>query len=323
MTSPACYSLAFRLVGNEHDAQRRAAGGLPTGVSVAAALPGRRRLLDLAASHHGQLRRRSARGAPQERSRRRSTTSGVDFDRRAAGRARSRGGRQRRRRQGASRRGARASFPMSCGSWSFCATSTTSRIERSQRSSGSARRAAKVRLHRARRRLRERLFPPRVAAASMPRAADERGMADRVATPCDEVGGETLAPGPCRASPASRQVPSCRSSSTAACRASRALVAHVESCLRCQAELARYRRLVRLLHQLQAHDIELPAGLLGDVLDRARAGRQPEGRAIAPHRSACGVRRSAGRSGGCHGRLVLLARSHARSGRLDAGRLGA
>jgi hypothetical protein len=45
-----------------------------------------------------------------------------------------------------------------------------------------------------------------------------------------------------------------------------AVVAHVESCLRCQAELARYRRLVRLLHQLQTVEVEPPPGVVADVL---------------------------------------------------------
>src|SRR5215475_57919 len=41
---------------------------------------------------------------------------------------------------------------------------------------------------------------------------------------------------------------------------------HVESCLRCQAELARYRRLLRTLHQLRVRFIEPTPGLLGETL---------------------------------------------------------
>jgi hypothetical protein len=54
---------------------------------------------------------------------------------------------------------------------------------------------------------------------------------------------------------------------------------HVESCLRCQAELARYRRLLRTLHQLRSRYIEPPPGFLAETLaaieDAAerRAGR--------------------------------------------------
>ncbi|HET9093218.1 MAG TPA: hypothetical protein VFN50_12475 [Acidimicrobiales bacterium] len=45
-----------------------------------------------------------------------------------------------------------------------------------------------------------------------------------------------------------------------------ALVDHVERCLLCQAELARYRRLMRLLHQVRAVEVAVPAGIVGDVL---------------------------------------------------------
>jgi anti-sigma factor RsiW len=41
---------------------------------------------------------------------------------------------------------------------------------------------------------------------------------------------------------------------------------HVESCLRCQAELARYRRLLRTLQQLRTRYIEPTPGLLGETL---------------------------------------------------------
>lgn len=44
------------------------------------------------------------------------------------------------------------------------------------------------------------------------------------------------------------------------------LVRHVQSCLHCQAELARYRRMVRLLHQLRATDVDPPVGVVGEVL---------------------------------------------------------
>jgi hypothetical protein len=46
----------------------------------------------------------------------------------------------------------------------------------------------------------------------------------------------------------------------------RKTVRHVSSCLRCQAELARYHGLLRRLHQLPASRPDLPAGLVGDVL---------------------------------------------------------
>src|SRR5262245_47881255 len=41
---------------------------------------------------------------------------------------------------------------------------------------------------------------------------------------------------------------------------------HVEACLRCQAELAKYRRTLRALHQLRTEVLEPAPGLLGDIL---------------------------------------------------------
>jgi anti-sigma factor RsiW len=48
--------------------------------------------------------------------------------------------------------------------------------------------------------------------------------------------------------------------------AAEAVVQHVSTCLRCQAELARYHKLMRLLNQLRAHRIEPPPGAVADVL---------------------------------------------------------
>ncbi len=56
-----------------------------------------------------------------------------------------------------------------------------------------------------------------------------------------------------------------------------AVARHVETCLACQVELARYRRLARLLGQLRHDREELPAGLLAEVLDSV--GRAAERRA--------------------------------------------
>jgi anti-sigma factor RsiW len=55
----------------------------------------------------------------------------------------------------------------------------------------------------------------------------------------------------------------------------RRVVAHVETCLRCQAELARYRRMLRLLHQLRAQRPTPPAGAVSGVLAalEERAGK--------------------------------------------------
>jgi hypothetical protein len=48
--------------------------------------------------------------------------------------------------------------------------------------------------------------------------------------------------------------------------AGEAVVDHVGQCLRCQAELARYRKLLRLLNQMRAARVEPPPGAVSDVL---------------------------------------------------------
>lgn len=44
------------------------------------------------------------------------------------------------------------------------------------------------------------------------------------------------------------------------------VTSHVESCLRCQAELVQYRRLLRTLHTLRTDILEPAPGLLTDIL---------------------------------------------------------
>jgi anti-sigma factor RsiW len=45
-----------------------------------------------------------------------------------------------------------------------------------------------------------------------------------------------------------------------------AVQGHIESCLRCQAELARYRRMLRALHALRLRYLEPDPGLLAQTL---------------------------------------------------------
>lgn len=49
---------------------------------------------------------------------------------------------------------------------------------------------------------------------------------------------------------------------------------HVESCLRCQAELARYRRLLRTLHQLRTQYLEPAPGALAGTLAALEAAAE-------------------------------------------------
>lgn len=50
---------------------------------------------------------------------------------------------------------------------------------------------------------------------------------------------------------------------------------HVGSCLRCQAELAQYRRLVRTLHQLRDEPVPVPSDLPSLILARLDAAGGP------------------------------------------------
>lgn len=94
------------------------------------------------------------------------------------------------------------------------------------------------------------------------------------------------------------------------------VVDHVEHCLRCQAELAQYRRLLRALHQLRVVGVDPPPGLLSEVL--AQLGEAAERGAI---RSALAGRRvaylaalaAAAGAAGAAGVAVVLA-SRGRSG---------
>ena len=60
---------------------------------------------------------------------------------------------------------------------------------------------------------------------------------------------------------------------------------HIETCLRCQAELARYRRLLRTLALLRTRYVEPTPGLLGETLaalDRRGRGGRPAHAALGP-----------------------------------------
>jgi len=65
---------------------------------------------------------------------------------------------------------------------------------------------------------------------------------------------------------------------------------HVASCLRCQAELAHYRRLLRALHTLRTEILAPPPGLLDDVLaSLEEAGERHALRAVLSGRRAAYV----------------------------------
>jgi len=94
-------------------------------------------------------------------------------------------------------------------------------------------------------------------------------------------------------------------------------LAHVESCLRCQAELVQYRKVLRALHDLRTTIVQPAPGLLADVLDAL--GERGERRAL---RSMASGRRAAYTGGiavatlaGVTGALLLAGRAKGRSAR--------
>jgi anti-sigma factor RsiW len=97
------------------------------------------------------------------------------------------------------------------------------------------------------------------------------------------------------------------------------IVQHVESCLRCQAELVQYRRLVRALHQMRTDLLEPAPGVLSDILaGLAEAGEQRVIQAhLRGHRavyiSGMAVATAAA---GAAGAVVLVSRASRRKMRL-------
>src|SRR6202043_204948 len=87
---------------------------------------------------------------------------------------------------------------------------------------------------------------------------------------------------------------------------------HVESCLRCQAELVQYRRLLRTLHPLRTEVLEPSPGLLTDILTRLEAaGEQSAVRSILTGRRVAyvGAVAAATAAAGAAGAIVLVSRN--------------
>ncbi len=88
---------------------------------------------------------------------------------------------------------------------------------------------------------------------------------------------------------------------------------HVESCLRCQAELARYRKLLRGLRQLRADLVHPAPGVLGAILAGLDQGDEPESARTASNRRAAylgGV--AVATAAGAAGAIVLVSRASRR-----------
>jgi hypothetical protein len=91
----------------------------------------------------------------------------------------------------------------------------------------------------------------------------------------------------------------------------RAMVKHVESCLRCQAELVQYRKLLRTLHQLRTEVLEPAPGTLTGILAHLEAaGERGAVRSLLRgHRGAyVGGIAVATAAAGAAGAIVLVSR---------------
>jgi hypothetical protein len=64
--------------------------------------------------------------------------------------------------------------------------------------------------------------------------------------------------------------------------ADRAVLRHVDACLRCQAELVQYRKLLKTLRQLRTDVLEPAPGTLTGILARLEEAGERRARAPAP-----------------------------------------
>ncbi len=93
---------------------------------------------------------------------------------------------------------------------------------------------------------------------------------------------------------------------------------HVAACLRCQAELVQYRKVLRALHQLRTEVLEPAPGLLPDIL----ASLEAAGERRAMHHLLNGRRVAyvggiaAATAAGAAGAIVLASRARSRKVRL-------
>jgi hypothetical protein len=97
-------------------------------------------------------------------------------------------------------------------------------------------------------------------------------------------------------------------------RADRRIRKHVETCLRCQAELVQYRKLLRALHQLRSDVLEPSPGVLAGIF--ATLEEASEKRAIrsllSGHKTAYlgGLAVAAGAAGAAGAVVFLTKRAH-------------
>jgi hypothetical protein len=105
--------------------------------------------------------------------------------------------------------------------------------------------------------------------------------------------------------------------------ADRKVVRHIETCLRCQAELVQYRKLFRVLHQMRAQGAKPPPGTVGRILTgiEEAAERGAIRSALAGRRMAyvAGLTAAAGAAATAGVVVVLASRSRDNSGNNKVG----
>jgi hypothetical protein len=97
--------------------------------------------------------------------------------------------------------------------------------------------------------------------------------------------------------------------------ADRRIQRHIETCLRCQAELAQYRKLLRVLHHLRTDVLEPAPGVLAGILaNLEEAGEQGAMRSLLSGRRAAylGGVAVATAAAGAAGAIVLVSRGRRR-----------
>jgi hypothetical protein len=91
---------------------------------------------------------------------------------------------------------------------------------------------------------------------------------------------------------------------------------HVDRCLRCQAEVVQYRKLLRALHNLRTEVLEPAPGLLADILAHIEeAGERRAVRSLLTGRRAAyvgGIAAAAAATAAAGGALVIATRSKRR-----------
>ena len=104
--------------------------------------------------------------------------------------------------------------------------------------------------------------------------------------------------------------------------ADRKVVRHIETCLRCQAELVQYRKLFKVLHQMRAQGAQPPPGTVGRVLTgiEVAAERGAIRSALAGRRVAYVAGLTAAATAAATAGVIVVVASRSRSGKV--GRVG-